>query len=92
MSAAETGRDGTNPALLPDLSYCQDAYEVARNADALLVATEWEEFRNLDWERIHSSMARPLVLDGRNLLDPALMAQKGFEYHSFGRPEYTVGF
>ena len=56
-------------------------------ADALLVVTEWEEFRTLDWERVHRSMARPLVLDGRNLLDPELMAQRGFEYHSFGRPE-----
>lgn len=74
-------------ALLPDLNYCRDPYEVAREADALLVATEWEEFRNLDWERIRRSMARPLVLDGRNLLDPALMAQRGFEYDSFGRPE-----
>jgi UDPglucose 6-dehydrogenase len=74
-------------ALLPEVNYLQDPYEVASDADALLVVTEWEEFRALDWERIHHSMARPLVLDGRNLLDPVLMAQKGFEYHSFGRPE-----
>ena len=57
--------------------------------DALLVVTEWEEFRTLDWERIHRLMARPLLLDGRNLLDPELMARKGFEYYSFGRPELT---
>ncbi len=74
-------------ALLPDLNYCRDPYEVARDADALLVATDWEEFRDLDWERIRRSMARPLVLDGRNLLDPARMAQQGFEYDSFGRPQ-----
>ncbi len=73
--------------LLPEISYCKDPYDVARDADAVLIATEWPEFAKLDWERIHRSMARPLVLDGRNLLDPAVMAQKGFEYHSFGRPE-----
>lgn len=80
-AAMERTRD-----LLPQVSYCEDAYEVAKDADAVLVATEWEEFRTLDWERVQRSMARPLVLDGRNLLDPALMAQRGFEYYSLGRP------
>ena len=74
-------------AIFPQISYQQDPYAVAQNADALLLVTEWEEFRALDWERIHRSMARPLVIDGRNLLQPAVMAKLGFEYHSFGRPE-----
>lgn len=73
--------------LLPEISYGKDPYEAAAAADALVIATEWPEFARLDWERIHHSMARPLVLDGRNLLDPACMAQMGFEYHSFGRPQ-----
>lgn len=73
--------------LLPEIRYGKDPYEAAADADALVIATEWPEFATLDWERIHRSMARPLVLDGRNLLDPAHMAQMGFEYHSFGRPE-----
>lgn len=71
--------------LLPKLRYGKDAYEVAGGVDALVIATEWQEFAALDWERIYCSMARPLVLDGRNLLDPDLMAKRGFEYHSFGR-------
>jgi UDPglucose 6-dehydrogenase len=74
-------------AVFPEVSYGQDAYEVARNADALLIVTEWDAFRRLDWKRIHDSMARPLVLDGRNLLDPAQMKQFGFEYHCVGRPD-----
>ncbi|MCL5005081.1 MAG: UDP-glucose/GDP-mannose dehydrogenase family protein [Acidobacteria bacterium] len=74
-------------AIFPEISYRQNAYEVAKGADALLIVTEWQEFRGLDWERIYDSMARPLVIDGRNLLDPAVMARLGFEYHSFGRPE-----
>ncbi|HEX5413154.1 MAG TPA: UDP-glucose/GDP-mannose dehydrogenase family protein [Terriglobia bacterium] len=73
--------------LMPEICYSKDAYEAARGADALLIATEWQEFGALDWDRIYSSMARPLVVDGRNLLDPDQMAKRGFEYHSFGRPE-----
>jgi UDPglucose 6-dehydrogenase len=74
-------------AIFPDIGYTRDPYEVAKGADALLIVTEWEEFRALDWKRVHGSMARPLVIDGRNLLEPAAMAKLGFEYHSFGRPE-----
>ena len=74
-------------AVLPQIGYSRDPYEVARGADALLVVTEWDEFRQLDWKRIAGLMARPLVIDGRNLLEPAAMKALGFEYHSFGRPD-----
>ncbi len=77
---------GRTRAVYPDLQYGKDAYEVARGADALLIVTEWEEFRNLNWKRVHNLMARPLVIDGRNLLDPAAMRSLGFEYYSMGRP------
>jgi len=70
----------------PELVSCRDPYEAAIKADALLLLTEWDEFRVLDWERIRDTMARPLVLDGRNLLSPAHMKSLGFEYHSVGRP------
>jgi UDPglucose 6-dehydrogenase len=73
--------------ILPKVRFGANAYEVAKDADALLIATEWEEFRKLDWERVRDSMARPLVLDGRNLLTPATMKSLGFEYHSMGRPD-----
>jgi UDPglucose 6-dehydrogenase len=72
--------------LLPDISYGTDAYQAAKGADALAITTEWEEFRRLDWKRIFDLMRRPVVLDGRNLLDPQAMRELGFEYHSFGRP------
>ncbi|HEV2489357.1 MAG TPA: UDP-glucose/GDP-mannose dehydrogenase family protein [Candidatus Acidoferrales bacterium] len=71
----------------PDLGCCSDAYAAARDAEALLIVTEWEEFKKLDWKRIYKSMARPLVIDGRNLLVPAEMKALGFEYHSIGRPD-----
>ena len=76
--------------VFPDLAYSADPYEVARGADALLVLTEWEQFRRLDWKRVRSEMARPLVVDGRNMLRPAEMKALGFEYMSFGRPEKAV--
>jgi UDPglucose 6-dehydrogenase len=72
-------------AVFPDVHYCSDPYEAAHNADALLILTEWDEFRQLDWDRIRELMARNLIVDGRNLLDPATMMEKGFEYHAFGR-------
>jgi UDPglucose 6-dehydrogenase len=64
-----------------------DPYEVARGADALLLLTEWKEYRSLDWQRVQREMARPLVLDARNMLPLAQMTALGFEYHSFGRPD-----
>jgi UDPglucose 6-dehydrogenase len=74
-------------ALFPTVNYCQDAYEAVSGADAVLMLTEWPEFREMDWPRVHGLMARPLVLDGRNLLNPATMRGLGFEYHSIGRPD-----
>ncbi|MGH9818203.1 MAG: UDP-glucose dehydrogenase family protein, partial [Candidatus Acidiferrales bacterium] len=68
-----------------DVEFAQDAYEVAKGADAVAILTEWPQFRQLDWKRIHDSLARPLLLDARNLLDPAAMKSIGFEYHSIGR-------
>ncbi len=74
-------------AVYPTVKYCQDPYEVAAGADALLLLTEWPEFLELDWGRIRDSMVRPLLLDGRNFLTPAKLRELGFEYHSLGRPD-----
>lgn len=71
----------------PQLAAGASPYEIAEGADALLIATEWSDFRGLDWKRIRDLMARPLVFDGRNLLDPDNMKALGFEYHSVGRPD-----
>jgi len=65
----------------------KDPYEVAKGADALLLLTEWSDYRDLDWSRMYSLMARPLVLYARNALVPEKMKTHGFEYHSFGRPD-----
>jgi UDPglucose 6-dehydrogenase len=73
-------------AEVPGVNFAASAYDAASGAEALIVATEWIAFKKLDWQRIRDLMARPLVLDGRNLLDPVAMAALGFEYHSVGRP------
>jgi UDPglucose 6-dehydrogenase len=72
--------------LLPaSVRYCASPYEAAAGADALALVTEWDEFRDLDLDRIRATMARPLVFDGRNVFDPERMGRSGFEYHSIGR-------
>jgi len=60
-------------------------YDVAREADALLILTEWDEFASLDLKRLRGQLRYPIVIDGRNLYDPAAMAANGFTYYSVGR-------
>jgi UDPglucose 6-dehydrogenase len=68
------------------VDFAADAYEAATGADALLILTEWEEFAALDLERLRTLLKYPIVLDGRNLYDPAVMVENGFSYYSVGRP------
>jgi len=72
-------------ALLKDVTYVDDMNEVAEGCDAFVVATEWEEFRKLDLDRVRKSLTHPILFDGRNLFDPALMEKLGFIYKSIGR-------
>ena len=69
----------------PRAHFHEDPYEALRGAYAALICTEWDDYKNLDWERAGSSMARKLIVDGRNLFSPAKMRALGFEYVSFGR-------
>ena len=71
--------------LLPEISFAKNPYELVQDADAAIITTEWDEFQRLDWKRVHNEMARPLVIDARNVLNPAEMKSLGFEYYSFGR-------
>ena len=71
--------------ILPDVEYKEDAYKVAAGADALVVVTEWNEFRDLDLSRVKQSMRMPVVIDGRNIYDPAVMRSLGFTYRGIGR-------
>jgi len=76
--------------LLPTVTFTATAYDVAKDADALLLVTEWNEFKQLDWHRIKRYMRQPVVIDGRNLYDPREMRQLGFIYWGVGRGEAPV--
>jgi UDPglucose 6-dehydrogenase len=67
------------------LYYARDPYDAAAGADALVIVTEWLVYRTPDFDRLKQLLARPLVLDGRNLYDPGRMSRMGFEYHGIGR-------
>jgi len=71
--------------ILPDVKYCDDPYQVAQDSDALLLLTEWDEFRDLDMARIKNLMGQPIIIDGRNIFAPARMKELGFTYYGVGR-------
>ncbi|MBB4265583.1 UDP-glucose dehydrogenase family protein [Roseospira visakhapatnamensis] len=73
-------------ALLPDITYCDDAYEAMTGADALVVLTEWNAFRALNLARVKEALNAPVMIDLRNVYTPADMAAAGFRYTSVGRP------
>lgn len=82
-------RQNAMPFLPEDVIYCESAYEAARGADAVILATEWNEFKFLDLGRLHSLMRTPILFDGRNLYEPEKMRRLGFVYYSIGRPPTT---
>jgi len=67
------------------IEFCGNAYETAQGADAIVVVTDWNEFKQLDMDRIRNSMRTPVVIDGRNIYDPDKMHEMGFVYRGFGR-------
>lgn len=82
-AALERVRDD---ALLPNVELCTDAYEMAQGTDAIVVVTEWNEFKNLDLDRMKELMKQPVIVDGRNIYDPIRMHELGFSYWGVGRP------
>ena len=77
-AAATTALDGK-------IEICQNGYDALGGADALVILTDWQEFRNPDLAAIASRLARPVIFDGRNLYDPVVAGEAGIEYHSIGR-------
>ena len=71
--------------LLPDILYCEDEYEAARGAEALVVVTEWNQFRRLDIDRLKQLMGEPNIIDLRNIYEPETMRSAGFRYSAMGR-------
>jgi UDPglucose 6-dehydrogenase len=74
------------PLLPPDVRLMSDPYDCLNGADAAAIVTEWPEYLQLDWNRARQVMRQPLLVDGRNCLDPGGVARLGFRYHAVGRP------
>jgi len=79
----------TRQVLGDRIDYCRDYYEALNGADGLVVLTDWQQFRNPDFEFIARTLTRPVIFDGRNLYDPPYVRQAGLEYHCIGRPNKT---
>jgi len=75
--------------MLPDVDWCENAYDTMIDADVLVIITEWNEFRALDLDRVKSLMKSPVMVDLRNVYDPADMHEQGFVYTSIGRPRIS---
>ena len=71
--------------VLDDLEYCLDPYEAAKDSEALIICTEWDEFKNLDLAKIKELMTTPIIFDGRNIYDPEIVGKLGFQYFGVGR-------
>ena len=67
------------------MSFCERAEHALQDSDALILITEWKEFRTPDFDRIKAELKQPVVFDGRNLYEPALMKTLGIEHHAIGR-------
>ena len=71
--------------ILPDITYCENEYDVAEGSDCLVIATEWNQFRNLDLSRIKELLITPILIDLRNLYEPKKVKELGFAYEGVGR-------
>jgi UDPglucose 6-dehydrogenase len=73
-------------AVLENVEFCANAYDCATEADAVVIVTEWEQFRALDLKRLANCMARPVIVDLRNVYSPDEVVRHGFFYSGVGRP------
>jgi UDPglucose 6-dehydrogenase len=78
-----------HPADLPGIELCDSVLEAVRDADAAVIVTEWPELASLPSQEVHDAMAQPVIVDGRNLLDPVAAKAAGFVYEGIGRPRHA---
>ncbi|UCD19460.1 MAG: UDP-glucose/GDP-mannose dehydrogenase family protein, partial [candidate division WOR-3 bacterium] len=71
--------------VMKGIDYCRDPYETADGVDAIILVTEWDEFKKMDLERVRRAMRKPVFIDGRNLFEPEKMKDLGFVYCGIGR-------
>ncbi|PIN86303.1 UDP-glucose 6-dehydrogenase [Candidatus Woesearchaeota archaeon CG10_big_fil_rev_8_21_14_0_10_44_13] len=85
ITAFDPEAEHTAKHILKNIDYTKDPYETLKGCDALVIVTEWDEFRNLDLNKVKSMLKRPIVFDGRNIYEPKEMRKLGFIYHGVGR-------
>lgn len=82
--------ENTRKTITENVTYCESSYSAIEGADALILATEWNEFRQADFSRVKSLLKEPVIFDGRNIYDPKRMRELGFRYFGVGRKQSTV--
>ncbi len=85
IAAHDPAAEHSAKTLFSNVEFCPNPYEAAKGADAVLFLTEWQQFRNIDFDKLKSVMKGKVILDGRNMFEPKQMRQLGFEYHGVGR-------
>ncbi|MFC1985237.1 UDP-glucose dehydrogenase family protein [Chloroflexota bacterium] len=76
---------GNVKKIFPDIEYCNNPYQVAEGSEALLIITEWDEFKDIDLPKVKRLLKQPIMIDGRNIYDPQVMKELGFIYQGIGR-------
>ncbi len=84
IKAYDPMTNGKTKKLFPLVEYCSDPYLAVKGCDAVVIITEWNEFREIDLERVKKAVRQPIVIDGRNIFNPALMRENGFKYYGVG--------
>lgn len=90
VAAYDPAAAETAGAVTTGVEFCVDAYAAAEDADAVVLVTEWNEFKNLDLSRVKGMLRRPLLIDGRNLYDPVMLLDMGFEYIGVARAAVSM--
>ncbi|KAF0135321.1 MAG: UDPglucose 6-dehydrogenase [Candidatus Saganbacteria bacterium] len=85
IKAYDPAAETTAKKTLPNVQFCKDIYEALKGADAIVLATEWPEFRDLDFEKVKKIVKNPVIFDGRNIYDPKRIREMGFKYIGIGR-------
>jgi UDPglucose 6-dehydrogenase len=79
------GMEGASRVLKGDVTFCSDAYDAAQGSHGLVIATEWNQFRNVDLDRMKQLLLNPLLVDLKNIYDPERLRERGFTYVGLGR-------
>ena len=88
VSAYDPVAEGEARKLIRGVDFANDPLACVRDADAVVLVTEWQEFRDLDWGEVAASMTGRLIVDGRNALDPEAIRAAGLDYEGIGRPSH----